>query len=120
VRPGGCLALHEIFAGEGEIHYPLAWATEPAMSALEMLEACRDRLSLLGFTVGDFEDRSEEGRHFHLTSITTFDRALAHGEGAVGLTVGATKTRRAASVAMERNLGSGSVKVGMIVARKIG
>ena len=61
VAPGGCLALHEIFAGEGEIHYPLAWATEPDISALETLDTCRDRLSRLGFAVSDFEDRNEPG-----------------------------------------------------------
>jgi MPBQ/MSBQ methyltransferase len=120
VRPGGCLALHEIFAGEGEIHYPLAWATEPGMSALETLGSCRDRLSRLGFAVGDFEGRNDEGRRFHLVSIADYDRALADGAGAHGLSAEATRTRRAASVAMERNLGAGSLRVGMIVARKIG
>jgi SAM-dependent methyltransferase len=120
VRPGGCLALHEIFGGEGEVHYPLPWATERGMSALETLSACTARLSRLGLVPGDFADESEAGRRFHVASIAAFDEAVAAGEGAVGLSADATKARRAASIAMERNLGSGSVKVGMIVARKPG
>ena len=118
VKPGGCLALHELFAGEGALHYPLPWATEPAMSALETLPTCIERLSRLGFEVGEFVDQSGEGRRFHLANIAAYDRALASGAGALGLAKDATEVRRAASLAMERNLGSGSIRVGMIVARK--
>lgn len=119
VRPGGCLALHELFSGEGEIHYPLPWAKEASMSALEPVETCADRLARLGFAVDPFTDESEEGRRFHAANIAAYDRALAAEEGALGLSVEATKARRAASVAMERNLASGSVRVGMLVARRI-
>jgi SAM-dependent methyltransferase len=120
VRSGGCLALHEIFAGGGEIHYPLPWATEPGMSSLETLDACTERLARLGFALSGFADGSEEGRRFHLASIATFDEALGAGERALGLSVEVMKARRAACAAMERNLGCGSVRVGMIVAWKIG
>ena len=37
----------------------------------------------------------------------------------LGLSVDATKARRAASIAMERNLASGSVRVGMLVAWRV-
>lgn len=119
VKPGGCLALHELFAGEGELHYPLPWATEPSMSALEMLPACVDRLSRLGFDVGNFIDRSDEGRRFHLANIDAYDGALAENQGAHGLPRVVVEARRAASVAMERNLGFGAIRVGMIVVRKV-
>jgi ubiquinone/menaquinone biosynthesis C-methylase UbiE len=119
VRAGGCLALHELFSGEGEIHYPLPWATEPSMSALEPVEACADRLARLGFAVGPFVDESEEGRRFHAANIAAYESALASDEGARGLSVDATRARRAASVAMEHNLASGSVRVGMLVARRV-
>ena len=118
VKPGGCIALHEIFAGHGEVHYPLPWAAEPSMSALETVSACIDRLSRLGFEVGEFIDHSEDGRKFHLSALATYDKALADNKGALGLSNNVVEVRRAASVAMERNLGSGSVKVGMLVARK--
>jgi ubiquinone/menaquinone biosynthesis C-methylase UbiE len=76
VRLGGCLALHELFSGEGEIHYPLPWATEPSMSALEWVEACADRLARLGFAVGPFADESEEGRRFHVANIEQSPRPV--------------------------------------------
>ncbi len=54
IKPGGCLAMYEIFAGQNEtLNYPLAWATEPAMSALEPFQQCATRLSGLGFQVGE-------------------------------------------------------------------
>lgn len=118
VRPEGCVALHEVFAGEGELHYPLPWATEPAMSALETVSACIDRLSRLGFDVGRFIDQSDDGRRFHQASIAAYDLALSSNAETLGLAPDAARARRAASLAMERNLGLGSVRVGMIVARK--
>jgi ubiquinone/menaquinone biosynthesis C-methylase UbiE len=118
VKPGGCLAMHEIFGGEGELHYPLAWATEPSMSALETLSACTERLAEAGFDVGNFVDHSEHARKYHQANIETFRAALDKNEGALGLSTEATEARMAGSVAMERNLRIGSLKVGMLVSRK--
>ena len=89
------------------------------MSALETVSACADRLSKLGFKVGQFIDHSEDGRKFHLSALANYDKALAQNQGTLGLSNDVVRVRRAASVAMERNLGSGSIKVGMFVARKI-
>ncbi|MES2710178.1 MAG: class I SAM-dependent methyltransferase, partial [Pseudomonadota bacterium] len=91
LKPGGRLALHEIFAGAGVLHYPLPWATEPGMSALEPLADCIARLTRLGFEVGEFVDQSEEGSRFHAAAIATYDQALAAGEGALGLDRSATE-----------------------------
>lgn len=118
VKPGGCLALHEIFCGEGELHFPLAWATEPSMSALETLSDCVKRLGAAGFSVGEFIDHSEDGRIFHEANIKTYKAALAKNEGALGLSPEVAKARMAASVAMEQNLRTGSLKVGMLISRK--
>jgi ubiquinone/menaquinone biosynthesis C-methylase UbiE len=118
VMPGGCLAMHELFAGEGELHYPLAWASEPSMSALEPFDECAERLSRTGFDVGDFADHSEEGRKFHEANIKAFNAALSRNERAQGLPTDVVEARLRASVAMERNLRTGSLKVGMVVSRK--
>jgi SAM-dependent methyltransferase len=116
LRPGGRLALHEIFAGQGQIEYPLPWATEPGMSALEALPACIGRLTALGCEVGEFADRGEEGLRFHRESLAAYNKAGAAER--LGLTEAAMDARRAASAAMERNLDAGSIKVGMLIARK--
>lgn len=118
VKPGGCLAMHEIFCGEGELRYPLAWATEPSMSALETLSDCAERIAAAGFVIGDFIDCSEDGRKFHEANINTYQTALAKNEGVSGLSPNVAKARMAASIAMEQNLRTGSLKVGMMICRK--
>lgn len=115
---GGRLAMHEIFSGLGQLHYPLAWATEPSMSALEPLSDCVKRLSRLGFKVADFVDRSEESCRYHKKSIEHFDAALAENGGVQGLPLEVVQKRRAASIAMEKNLRTGSLKVGMLIATR--
>jgi hypothetical protein len=88
------------------------------MSALESLAECTQRLEANGFAVGDFVDHSEDGRKFHEKSIKAYQAALDNQEGALGLSKQATEARVAASVAMEKNLRSGSLKVGMLVCRR--
>jgi hypothetical protein len=88
------------------------------MSALETLPTCIGRLRALGFEVGEFADRGDEGLRFHRESLAVYGRDGAAER--LGLTKVAVDARRAASIAMERNLASGSIKVGMLVARKAG
>jgi sarcosine/dimethylglycine N-methyltransferase len=118
VASRGRLALHEIFSGPGELHYPLAWATDPSMSALEPLSDCTDRLTKLGFEVAEFVDHSEDGRRFHENAIEKFDTALADKTSLQGLPPEVIEKRRAASVVMEKNLATGSLKVGMLIATR--
>ena len=120
LKPNGNLVLHEIFGGsEGEPVYPLAWATEPGMSALELFEDCLARLAGLGFDVGPFKDLSEEGRQFHEANIVARRAALDQGHGSEGLSADATDARLAMSVSMERNLRERRLQVGMVVCRKM-
>jgi sarcosine/dimethylglycine N-methyltransferase len=115
----GVLALHEIFAGEGGPPlFPLAWATDPAMSSLETLDECEKRLAHLGLKAGEFLDRSAEGQQYHLANIKAMQHALAQEEGAQGRSVEATKVRLETATSMERNLRERRLKVGMVVYRK--
>jgi ubiquinone/menaquinone biosynthesis C-methylase UbiE len=119
LKPGGGLALHEIFAGAGGTpHFPLTWATDPAMSSLETRDAYAARLAHLGLAVGPFMDQSEEGRRFHEANIQTWRQALAQQRGAKGLSVDVTEARLRTSVSMERNLREGRLQVGMVVCHK--
>jgi len=118
LKPQGRLALHEIFGDESLLHYPLPWATDSTMSAVETVSECSSRLSSLGFDVSEFVDHSEVGRQYHLRQIEAYDAALAEGSGTQGLSKDAVKKRRAASLAMGKNLGSGAMQVGMLVAQK--
>ena len=115
----GCLAMHEIFAGDGGLpEYPLMWATEPSMSSLESLEECSARLTRLGFRVGQFLDLSEEGRQFHEMNATAWKAALKQQSGAPGLSIGATEDRLKQAQSMELNLREDRVKVGMLSSPK--
>ena len=118
LAPGGRLALHEIFAGDGELQWPLAWATEPSMSALEPLDAAISRLNGLGLATGPFVDESESGRRFHEGIIDRWGSAADAGQSADGLSPEVLKQRVAASRAMEHNLRVGSLKVGRLIATK--
>jgi ubiquinone/menaquinone biosynthesis C-methylase UbiE len=120
LNPGGVLALHEIFAGEGgPPHFPLAWATEPSMSSLETFAACAARLAHLGMQVGPLVDQSEMGRQHHEANIKGLRQALAQQEGAQGRSVEANTVRLQTATSMERNLREGRLQVGMIVCRKM-
>ena len=118
LAPGGRLALHEIFAGEGELHWPLPWATEPTMSALEPLDAAISRLNGLGLTSGPFVDESPAGRRYHDDMIDRGGRAADAGQSADGLAPEVLEQRVAASRAMENNLRVGSLKVGRLIATR--
>ncbi len=120
LKPNGNLVIHEIFGGsEGKPVYPLAWATEPGMSALELFENCSARLTRLGFDVGPFKDLSEEGRQSHEANIVARRSALDQGHGSEGLSADATDVRLVMSVSMERNLRERRLQVGMVVCRKM-
>jgi ubiquinone/menaquinone biosynthesis C-methylase UbiE len=118
LKPGGALALHEIFLGQGgEPQFPLAWATDPSMSSLEPLDACTARLARFGLQAGDFVDHTEEGRRYHAANIEKWRGALAQQQGADGRSIEATTRRLATATSMERNLREGRLQVGMIVYR---
>lgn len=118
VAPGGKLALHEIFAGDGELRWPLAWATDPSMSALEPLDDAIRRLQALGLVAEEFVDESEAGSRFHAGNIERWEAALAQGSGSEGLAPEVLEKRLAASRAMEHNLRVGSLIVGRLIATR--
>ncbi|WP_162408857.1 SAM-dependent methyltransferase [Acuticoccus sediminis] len=116
LAPGGRLALHEIFSGEGELRWPLAWATDASMSALEPLDAALARLRALGLSPGEFVDESELGQRFHQGIIARWGAAADEGRSLDGLAPEVLAKRVAASRAMEHNLRVGSLRVGRLVA----
>jgi len=119
VARGGKLALHEIFAGDGELRWPLAWATEPSMSALEPLDDAITRLQTLGLVAEDFVDESEAGSRYHAGNIERWEASLAKGSGSEGLAPEVLEKRLAASRAMEHNLRVGSLMVGRLIATRL-
>jgi SAM-dependent methyltransferase len=61
LRPGGRLALHEVFAGPlPEEHFPVPWAGGPDMSFLISPEEARRLLEAAGFRIEAWQDVTDE------------------------------------------------------------
>lgn len=79
VRPGGRLAIHEIFAGPvAPIHFPVPWAREPALSHLETPDEARARLTAVGFRERAWQTVSAE-------AMAWFRDRLGQPPGPLGL-----------------------------------
>lgn len=116
---GGVLALHEIFAGGGGPPlFPLAWATDPAMSSLETLDECSARLARMGLRPGEFRDTTAEGQEYHLANMKAMQLALAQEKGTQGRSVDVTRTRLQTATSMERNLRERRLRVAMVIYRR--
>ena len=60
LAPGGKLAFHDIFAGDGgEILFPVPWAADPSISHLASPSEARDLLEAAGLAAERWEDRTE-------------------------------------------------------------
>lgn len=61
LRPGGRLAIHEILAGPaGPVHFPVPWASDPAISFLRPPEAIRALIGAAGFRELIWHDETAE------------------------------------------------------------
>ncbi len=62
--PGGRLALHDVCAGEGAVHFPVPWASHPAHSHLLSPQALRDCLERAGFRLLHWRDDTADALAF--------------------------------------------------------
>lgn len=82
LKPGGRFAFQEMAAGaESTAYFPLPWATDPADNFLVSADEMRTVLEECGFSVGVFEDTSDE----HLGR--TVANATPAAPGQLGLSV---------------------------------
>jgi MPBQ/MSBQ methyltransferase len=70
LTPHGRLLFHDVFQGPGgALHYPVPWAEDASISVLETPETVRNILEGLGFSVLDWEDKSQLSREWFVTRI---------------------------------------------------
>lgn len=120
LRTGGSLVLHEFFFGTGgEPLYPLAWATEPAMSALETFEDTQVLLSRLGFVVGPLLDQGPTAISFYAGLVAKLEKAVADGTGFRGKNVEEARNSLRIFDSMLKNFRENRVRLGIVVCRKV-
>ena len=119
LHPHGALALHEFFADySGEPHYPLAWATEPAMSSLRTLEDTATLLSALGFEVGPFLDQDNIARAFYAEMVHKLEKAVAERTSWRGRGEEEACNRLVIYRAMLKNFQENRLHLGLVVCRR--
>jgi SAM-dependent methyltransferase len=120
LRTGGSLVLHEFFLGTGgEPLFPLAWATEPAMSALEMFEETSVLLTRLGFAAGSLLDQRPIAISFYAGLVAKLQEAVADGAGFRGKSVEEASNSLRIFDSMLKNFRENRVRLGIVVCRKV-
>lgn len=117
LKPGGRFAIHDIFQGNGEpIFFPVPWAGDASSSFLVTIEEAERLLVLAGFRVVDARDRSEEAKQWFVEL-----RGLLQDPDArppLNLIDALGGEAQLASANIAKNLMSGRVRVGQIVAER--
>lgn len=76
LKSGGRFLFHDVFQGPGgDPQYPLPWANEPSVSFLAGIDTARQILSDVGFTIQEWEDRSDESLKWFAATIERFRTA---------------------------------------------
>ena len=119
LRPGGTMVLHEFFSGAGgEPDYPLPWASEPALSALQTFEATSALLNEIGFTVGPYLDQYAVAISFYSKMIARLEQAISGDSGFRGKGVDEARNSLKIFQTMIRNFNADRVRLGIVHCRK--
>lgn len=116
LRPGGVLALYEIFAGpEDERHFPVPWADGPSVSFLATPDAFRTTLENVGLDLLEWTDCTDEGQAWFEKKL---DKVKRDGPPPVGihLLMGSGAKEKMKNVA--RNLAEHRIVIASATARK--
>ena len=73
LRPGGRLFFHDIFQGDAQpLHYPVPWAEDRSIDFLITPDESREILAESGFSVIDWEDRSQASLDWFIETYKQF------------------------------------------------
>jgi len=116
LAPRGRLLFHDIFQGDGgPLHYPVPWAEDSSISFLAAPEAVRGILEELGFSIRDWEDKSQPSLDWFVAVI---DKLKLSGPPPLGLHLLMGNTAKAKFENNIRNLREGRFGVFQAVAEK--
>lgn len=118
--PGGRLLFHDIFEGEGLLHYPVPWAEEASISFLEAPGSVKQILEDGGFEIVDWEDTSRASLEWFTVALErpTLERSANAGPPPLGLHLLMGDTARVKLENITRNLREGRIVVVQAVANK--
>jgi ubiquinone/menaquinone biosynthesis C-methylase UbiE len=116
LRPGALFAVYDVMrTAEGELAYPLPWATTPETNAIAAPQVYRSALQSAGFEILSERDRSEFAlTYFHLQS----KMAASDGPPPLGLHTLMGERRRAQVRNMIKNISAGRIAPFEMIARK--
>ncbi|WP_254863703.1 SAM-dependent methyltransferase [Halovivax gelatinilyticus] len=87
LRPGGRLALHEIYAGSGgSPHVPVPWASDPSISHLRPVDELSESLVDAGFEEIVWRDVTDESLAWFRVKVEKMSERPADAPTPVGLT----------------------------------
>lgn len=109
LKPGGRLAFHDIFLGDGgEPHYPAPWAEDRSISFLSSLDTLRQTLERVGFQIRDWEDKSQHSQEWFAAVV---DKIKESGPPPLGLHLLMGETSGVKFQNQIRNLKEGRIAV---------
>lgn len=116
LSPGGRLAFHDIFQGEGgDLYYPVPWAEERSISFLVTPETVREILQDLHFNLLHWEDKSRQSVDWLAAAV---ERSKSADPARLGLHLLMGSTARAKLENNIRNLVEGRFVVIQAIAEK--
>ena len=111
LKPGGRFAFHDVFAGEGALHFPVPWASHEGISHLATIDELEAHLRSAGLTAIRWEEKTDASTKF-------FETALARGPAPVGLHLLMGEDARTKFENVLRNLREGRVRVVQAVMQR--
>lgn len=119
LRPGACFGIYDLMrTGDGELAYPVPWASTPETSAVQAPEDYRRALTAAGFTITAERNRGDFAREFFATVKARM--AKVGGPTPLGLHIlmGETAPQKVANMA--GNIASRTLAPVELVAQKVG
>jgi ubiquinone/menaquinone biosynthesis C-methylase UbiE len=116
LKPGGCLALYDILAGEGgEVHFPSPWARKASISFLIKPDVLNRLLTAVGFRLSSWRDTTELGRAYYRQMLQVIRES---GPPPLGFHLLMGDDFRAMASNLLRNLEENRIALIEVVARK--
>lgn len=116
LAPRGRLLFHDIFQGDGgPVHYPVPWADDSSISSLVAPQSARDILGEVGFSIGEWEDKSQLSLDWFVAVV---DKMKRSGPPALGLHLLMGDTAKLKFENNIRNLREGRIVVIQAIAER--